>query len=153
MPPPILNAKAYITPPDPRVQAKIPAIYIWPSSGTENRSAQLGGTIPRNTGPGTPSGTKGILHQMDVYVTWFSSNSGKQQDSRFPSIVDAVMAALRYCKPNPAYLTDPATGLQTTVYNVGEDQRYQIGIESTDDERWLRYDCLLQCSVWEIMNA
>ena len=32
-------AKAYITPPDPRVQAKIPAIYIWPSDGTENRSA------------------------------------------------------------------------------------------------------------------
>ena len=24
-------AKAYVTPPDPRVQAKIPAIYIWPS--------------------------------------------------------------------------------------------------------------------------
>ena len=31
-------AKAYITPPDPRVQAKVPAIYIWPSDGTENRS-------------------------------------------------------------------------------------------------------------------
>src|SRR6266550_8228977 len=66
-------ARAYVTPPDPRVQAKIPAIYIWPSDGEENRSPELGGTIPRNTGPGTSSGTKGILHKMDVYLTWFSA--------------------------------------------------------------------------------
>ncbi len=146
-------ARAYITPPDPRVQAKIPAIYIWPSDGTENRSNELGGTIPRNTGPNTPSGTKGLLHQMDVYITWFSSNSGQQADPKFPAIVDTVMLALRFSQPNPAYLTDPATNLTSTVYNVGENQHYRIGIESTDDERWLRYDALIQCSIWEIINA
>ena len=53
MPYDIPAAKAYITPPDPRIQAKVPAIYIWPSDGVENRSSELGGTIPRNTGPGT----------------------------------------------------------------------------------------------------
>ena len=146
-------AKAYITPPDPRVQAKIPAIYIWPSDGTENRSAELGGTIPRNTGPGTASGTKGLHHQFDVYVTWFSSNSGKKQDPVFPAIVDTIMLALRYSQPNPAYLTDPATNLTSTVYNTGENLHYRIGVESTDDERWLRYDSLLTVSVWEIINA
>ena len=113
-------AKAYITPPDPRVQAKVPAIYIWPSDGTENRSSELGGTIPRNTGPGTASGTKGLLHQFDVYVTWFSSNSGTQADPKFPAIVDTVMLALRYSQPNPAQLTDPSTNLTSTIYNVGE---------------------------------
>ena len=146
-------AKAYITPPDPRVQAKVPAIYIWPSDGTENRSNELGGTIPRNTGPNTPSGTKGLLHQMDVYITWFSSNSGQQADPKFPAIVDTVMMALRFSQPNPAYLTDPATNLTSTVYNTGENMHYRIGIESTDDERWLRYDSLIQCSIWEIINA
>ena len=146
-------AKAYITPPDPRVQAKVPAIYIWPSDGIENRSAELGGTVPRNKGPGTASGTKGLKHQMDVYVTWFSSNSGKSADPVFPSIVDAVMMTLRYSQPNPAYLTDPNTGITSTVYNVGESIRYRTGVEATQDERWLRYDALLQVSVWEIMNA
>ena len=146
-------AKAYVTPPDPRVQAKVPAIYIWPSNGQENRSSELGGTIPRNTGPNTASGTKGLLHQMDVYVTWFSSNSGKQQDPVFPAIVDTVMLALRYSQPNPAQLTDPATNLTSTVYNVGESMRYRTGVEATADERWLRYDSLIQCSVWEIINA
>jgi hypothetical protein len=146
-------AKAYVTPPDPRVQAKIPAIYIWPSDGTENRSEELGGTIPRNKGPGTPSGTKGLLHQFDVYVTWFSSNSGRQGDPVFPAIVDAVMMALRYSMPNPYQATDPATSLTSTIYNVGEQIRYRTGIEATADERWLRYDCLLQVSCWEIINA
>ena len=146
-------AKAYVTPPDPRVQAKVPAIYIWPSDGQENRSPELGGTIPRNTGPNTASGTKGLLHQMDVYVTWFSSNSGKQQDPIFPAIVDTVMLALRYSQPNPYKATDPATGLTSTIYNVGETMRYRTGVEATADERWLRYDSLIQVSVWEIINA
>ena len=146
-------AKAYITPPDPRVQAKVPAIYIWPSDGTENRSSELGGTIPRNTGPGTASGTKGLQHQMDAYVTWFSSNSGRQQDPVFPAIVDCVLMALRYSQPNPAELTDPATNLTSTVCNVGESMRYRTGVEATADERWLRYDALLQVTCWEIINA
>ena len=146
-------AKAYITPPDPRVQAKVPAIYIWPSDGTENRSPELGGTIPRNTGPNTASGTKGLLHQFDVYVTWFSSNSGRQQDPVFPAIVDTVMLALRYSQPNPYQATDPATNLTSAIYNVGETMRYRTGVEATNAERWLRYDALIQVSIWEIINA
>ncbi len=146
-------AKAYITPPDPRVQAKVPAIYIWPSDGVENRSSELGGTIPRNTGPNTSSGTKGLQHQMDVYVTWFSSNSGRQQDPAFPAIVDAVLMALRYSQPNPVELTDPATNLTSTVYNVGEQIKYRTGVEATADERWLRYDALLQVTCWDIIRA
>jgi hypothetical protein len=146
-------AKAYITPPDPRVQAKVPAIYIWPSDGIENRSSELGGTVPRNTGPGTASGTKGLQHQMDVYVTWFSANSGTQADPKFPAIVDCVMMALRYAMPNPYEATDPATNLTSSIYNTGETMRYRTGVEATADERWLRYDALIQVTIWEEINA
>ena len=146
-------AEAFVTPPDPRVKAKVPAIYIWPADGQENRSSELGGTIPRNTGPGTSSGTKGLHHQFDIYVTWFSANNGRQADPVFPAIVDTVMMALRYSQPNPVELTDPATQLTSTVYNVGEDQKYRIGVEATADERWLRYDSLLNVAVWEVIQA
>ena len=146
-------AEAFVTPPDPRVKAKVPAIYIWPADGQENRSGELGGTVPRNTGPGTPSGTKGLHHQMDVYITWFSANNGRQADPIFPAIVDTVMMALRYSQPNPAELTDPATGLTSSVYNVGETMKYRVGIEATADERWLRYDALVQVTCWESINA
>jgi hypothetical protein len=153
MPYEIPAAKAYITPPDPRIQAKVPAIYIWPSDGQENRSSELGGTIPRNTGPGTASGTKGLQHQFDVYVTWFAPNAGTQQDPKFPAIVDTVMLALRYSQPNPAEITDPSTNLTSTIYNVGEQIRYRLGVEAVNDERFLRYDALLQVTCWEWIRA
>jgi hypothetical protein len=146
-------ANAYITPPDPRVKAKVPAIYIWPSDGQENRSGELGGTIPRNTGPNTPSGTKGLMHDFDIYVTWFSVLNGKQADPRFPGIVDTIMAALRYSMPNPVEMTDPNTLETSTIYNVGESLRWRIGVESTADEVQKRYDALISCPVWEIINA
>jgi hypothetical protein len=147
-------ADAYITPPDPRVRSRNLAIYIWPSDGDENRSTELGGTIPRNTGFGTASGTKGIQHQFDIYMTWTGAiNKGKQTDPLFPGMIDAVMAAMRYSQPNPAYLTDPNTGLTSTVYNVGEVMRYHPGLEDLADERLMRYDCLVTVSIWEIMNA
>ena len=146
-------ANAYITPPDPRTKASTPAIYIWPSDGQENRSGELGGTIPRNKGPGTASGTKGLLHQMDIYVTWFGPQKGTQSDDTFPAIVDTIMQALRTSQPNPDGVQDPNTGVWGTIYNVGEQIRYRVGVESTADQRMLRYDSLLQVSVWEIINA
>jgi hypothetical protein len=147
------NAQAWITPPDPNVKAKIPQIYIWPSDGDENRSVELGGTVPRNTGPGTPSGTKGIMHRMDVYLTWMSAGVGIQQDPVFPGLLDAVMAALRYSTPNPVPWTDPNTGLTSTIYNVGEAMTYRTGIASTADERQKRYDALVTVNTWEIFQA
>lgn len=147
------NAQAYITPPDPRTNAKVPAIYIWPSDGQENRSTQLGGTVPRNTGVNTASGTKGIRHRLDVYMTWFSSGSGPSQDPVFPGMVDAVLFALRTSQPNPAYITDPNTGITSTIYNVGEEMNYRVGIDSTADERMKRYDALINVTIWEILNA
>jgi hypothetical protein len=63
------------------------------------------------------------------------------------------MMALRYSMPNPAELTDPATNLTSSVYNTGEEMRYRTGVEATADEQWLRFDALLQVTVWEEINA
>lgn len=145
-------AKAFITPPDPRVQARIPAIYIWPSDGDSNRSGELGGTVPRNTGPNTSSGTRGMMHRIDVYITWFSANSGKRQDPIFPGMVDALMYALMVCTPNPVEYVDPNSRLASTIYNIGETMTYKTGVESTQDERFKKYDALITCNVWEIFN-
>ena len=147
------DATAFITPPDPRIQTSIPAIYIWPADGDENRSAELGGTIPRNTGVGTASGTKGILHRTDIYLNWTSGGSGTQQDPVFPGMVDAIMFALRFSQPNPVYITDPNTNLTSTIYNTGEQMTYRTGIESLADQRRKRYDALVNVSIWEIFNA
>jgi hypothetical protein len=145
-------ARAFITPPDPRVNAHIPAIYIWPSDGDENRSGELGGTVPRNTGPNTSAGTKGMMHRIDVYITWFSSNTGKSQDPIFIGMVDALMYALRTCTPDPVEWVDPNSKLASTIYNTGETMTYRTGVASTADERMKRYDALITVNVWEIFN-
>ena len=88
-----------------------------------------------------------------MYVTWFSSNSGTQADPEFPAIVDTVMLALRYSQPNPYQATDPATNLTSTIYNIGETSGTALGWRRPADERWLRYDALIQCSIWEMINA
>jgi hypothetical protein len=147
------DARAFITPPDPRIQTGIPAIYIWPADGEENRSEDLGGTVPRNTGIGTSSGTKGILHRTDVYITWMSGGSGTQQDPVFPGMVDAVMVALRFSQPNPAYITDPNTEMTSVIYNTGEIMTYRTGVDSLADQRRKRYDALITVSIWELFNA
>ena len=94
-----------------------------------------------------------VLHQMDVYVTWFGPNKGTESDPTFPAVVDAIMQALRTSQPNPYQATDPNTGVTSTIYNVGENLRYRVGVESVADQRFLRYDALLDCAVWEIINA
>ena len=93
MPGGIPNMAAYITPPDPNVEAEIPTCYIWPTKGREARESGRGGTIPRNTGPQTPSGTKPITHMIDLFVVYFGADDDPQADSLFPGVIDAVLEA------------------------------------------------------------
>jgi hypothetical protein len=90
---------------------------------------------------------------MDIYLTWMSVNNAQQSDPVFPGMIDAILAALRYSQPNPVQITDPNSELTSTIYNVGEDMHWVPGIEALDDERWIRYDCLISLPVWEIINA
>jgi hypothetical protein len=141
---------AYITPPDPNDEAQYPTAYVWPTDGRESRENP--GTIPRNTGPDTPSGFKPINHMIDVFIVWFQADDDPDADSLFPGIVDAVMAALR-TSPDSETLTDPYTGGQSTLYDLGEQITYQIFINSLADQAYDRYDCLLRCTITELIQA
>ena len=143
---------AYITPPDPNVEADIPTAYVWPSEGDENRDSGKAGTVPRNTGPGTASGFKNIEHAIDVYVVWFGADDQPDIDSLFPGIVDAVMFALR-TSADPATAVDPYTEQETTLIDVGETMRYRITLRSLVEQAFDRYDCLLSLSVLEVIQA
>jgi hypothetical protein len=145
------NMVAYITPPDPNVEAATPTAYVWPTDGRESRSAP--GTIPRNTGPGTPSGFKPIEHTIDVFIVWFGADDDPQADSLFPGMVDAVMAALR-TSPDSQPLQDPYNpSITSTLYDLGEQITYQIVISALADQAYDRYDCLLRCMITELIQA
>jgi hypothetical protein len=143
---------AYITPPDPNVETDIPTAYVWPTDGDEARDPDKGGAVPRNSGAGTASGTKGTEHNIDVFVTWFAADDQEGIDSLFPGIVDAVMAAFRF-SADPATATDPYTGEQSTLVDVGEKMSYRITLRSLVEQAYDRYDSLVSLSVLEIIRA
>jgi len=148
------NLACYVTPPDPNVESDIPTAYVWPSNGREARDPDFAGSMSRNAGPGTPSGFKTIEHQLDIWVIWFGSDDDDDADTLFPGMVDAIMFALRTDTPNPdEYLTDPWTGQQTQLANVGETIQYQVTVNSVADQRYLRYDAMLTLPLIEVIQA
>lgn len=143
---------SYVMPLDPNVEAEIPTAYVWDPDFGESRNPDKGGTIPRNTGPGTASGFKPIEHMVDVFIVWFEADDDPQADSLFPGVVDAVMAQLRTSEDSAA-LTDPYTGEQSTLYDLGETMRGQIVVSAVSDQAWNRLDCLIRCQVSELIQA
>ena len=112
------NMAAYITPPGPERRGPVPTAYVWPTDGHESREDP--GTIPRNTGPGTPAGFKPVNHMIDVFIVYFQADDDPQADSIFPGIVDAAMFALRTSQDS-ATLQDPYNpNITSTLYDLGE---------------------------------
>ena len=138
---------ALITPYDPDESGEARA-YIWPSAGTENRRA-----MPRNTGPGTNAGWKNLRHNLDVFLTWFDSDTAVDADVNFPALIDFVMDLLRTCQ-DPVIVTDPETGRVSQLVDVGENLLYEyVPPESMDDQRYLRYDAKITVSILEMVQA
>jgi hypothetical protein len=144
--------EAYITPPDPETDYSNPHIYIWPTKGVESRNPADGGAIPRNTGVGTPSGTKPIRHHLEAFLRWYANNDDPGADSWFPAMVDCIMWALRTAT-DPLVVTDPFTDIETQLVGIGEDMTYMVTIRATEDEAYNMYDALITLPLWEIIHA
>jgi hypothetical protein len=144
------NLAAWITAPDPDIDpAVIPTAYIWPMPLEEQRA-----TVPRNTGPGTPAGLKTIRHEIGVWLVWDQAEDDPDADMLFPGYIDALMDALRTAMPMPAILTDPWTGEQTQLDNVGEQMTANSPPPRTlADQRYLRYDAFIRVPVTEQIQA
>ena len=143
---------AYITPLDPNTETQIPTAYVWPTDGDESRDPEKAGSVPRNSGPGTAAGVKGIEHAVDVYVVWFASDEEPDIDNLFPGVVDAVMAAFRFSE-DPAKAVDPYTGQVSTLIDLGERMSYRITLRSLVEQAYNRYDALVGLSVLEVIQA
>lgn len=144
--------EAFITPPDPETDYTNPHAYLWPTTGKESRNPGDGGAIPRNTGVGTPAGTKPIRHEFEIFLRWYANNDDVNADSWFPGMVDAVLWALRTC-PDPQIAVDPYTEVESQLIGIGEQMSYHITIRATEDEAYNLYDALITLSVLEILHA
>jgi hypothetical protein len=148
----IPNLAAYITPPDPNVEAEVPTVYVWPATGDESRDSTKVGTVPRNTGPGTPSGWKNIEHTLDLWVVFFGQDDDPASDTLFPGIVDAIMFTLR-TSPERPLVVDPYTEQQSWLLDIGERMSYRIDLRALSDQAFNRYDAQITVSLVEALQA
>lgn len=146
------NLVAYVTPPDPNVEAQYPTLYVWPTDMDESRDSNKGGTVPRALTTGGPSGFKPLEHSIDLYLVWFQQDDDSDADNLFPGMVDAIMAALRV-SADPVVVTDPYTGTQSQLIDVGENMTARITLRSLADQRYDRYDCLIVLNCLELLAA
>lgn len=154
----------YITAPNPNVQSEIPAAYIWMNRGRESRDTTRlkGGTIPRISMPGGPSGTKMDEYTLPVWLVWMMSADDPDADNLFPGMLWTVMSVLRGTaygaggqnSVTPAELTDPWTGEQSWLIDLGEEMRFETAERALDDQRnmW-RFDAVIDCEVSELIAA
>lgn len=144
---------AYILPPDPNTETQVPTAYVWPTDAAESRDPRNAGTFPRNTGPGTPSGFKTLVHRVDIFIVWMGSGDDPQTGPIWLGIVDAVMAALRTAYPMPAVITDPDTGAGSQLADVGEKMTCKTAVSALADQAYNRFDALIQLAVTEVLQA
>ena len=152
-PPPPL--RCYIQPPDPNVLSAGPSAYTWFNRGDVSRNpAKYGaGTVPRAAYQGGPSGTKAWAHMVPVYIVWTgSSPTDPLADILFPGMVDAVVNTLQF-SPDPVTVTDPWTGVESSLVDVGETISYLTALRALEPMQSERLDALLECSVVEVISA
>jgi len=142
-----------ITPPDPNVDAQIPQGYVWPSRGNESRSPRRGGTVPRATSAGAPSGLKTIEHRLELWLVWWGLDDDPDSDTLFPGMVDTVMETLRVSPDPTAILTDVWTSQQSYLIDVGEVMDYEITLRAITDQRFNRYDALITMTLNEVFPS
>jgi hypothetical protein len=141
---------AFITPDSPDTnEAGGPRAYIWETRGDEKRRA-----LPRNNlgQPGT-GGWKDEHHALEIYLIYPQADEEPEQDSAFPGVIDAVMNALRTA-PNPVFLTDPVTGVQSQLVDLGEVMTWEYApAMSLAVQRWNYLAALIQAPCLEEIQA
>lgn len=140
----------FIVPPDPDTNVNgTPRASVWSSDGTEDR---LSG--PRVV-PGEPStaGWKNEWHSLSIFLWYPMADEEPDEDSAFPGVVDAVMQALRSA-PDPAVITDPLTGIQTELVDLGESLAWRmVPPMALASQRWEFFACELTARCLEFIRS
>lgn len=132
---------AYITPPTVE-DLDGPHAYIW-----GGRLRGLRQTMPR--GPGF----KHLDWTVDIYLVYETNPDSPTVDQEFPLVVDAVMTKL-WTTTTPLFITDPTTGVQSQLLNVGEDFEFEYPPERTPATlRMLYYSCRIGLNLYEAVQA
>ncbi len=106
---------AYVEPPPLVDTTAGPIAYVWGGRGDERRA-----TIPRGGLSPFPGGAqKRVEHTADIVLQW-SCEIGTEYEQLFPLVIDAVRAQLRGQYDLRTTVTDPTTGEESVMTDLGE---------------------------------
>jgi|HubBroStandDraft_2_1064218.scaffolds.fasta_scaffold02945_8 hypothetical protein len=147
IPGPAGRMEAFIAPPDPETDNNNPHAYVWLARGSGRRKSGPRSPAPANLTqnvPSSPAGWKIHTHNIGIWLTWFDENlSGGQADSTFPTVLDWTIMMLETCHM-PFSTTDPMTGLQCQLINLGQNFDYEyVPVRSTASQRYQRQDAMI----------
>ena len=83
---------------------------------------------------------------------WDAQQGDPNFATLFPGMVDAIRAVLRV-SADPVEITDPWTSEQSWLVDVGETMTYDLDLWAVENQRIERWDCMLTCSVLEVIFA
>jgi hypothetical protein len=133
--------QAYITPPTID-DLDSPKAYVWGTRLRINRQ-----TMPRG------AGFKHLAWLIDIYLVYETNPDSPTLDQEFPLIVDAVMNKL-WTTTTPLFITDPVTGIQSQLLNVGENMEFEYPPERTPATlRMLYYTARIGMELYEAVQA
>lgn len=133
--------EAYIQPPPIDISSG-PKAYIVGSTGSWKRQ-----TMPR--GPGFQQFTWPI----NIYLTLLTSTQIDSLDIVMPAFLDVVLWTLLTAEM-PIFITDPVTGRETQLWQIGEDGKIDNPPgRNSADMRMLQYGAGIAVTVKEIVQA
>lgn len=133
--------EAYVTPPTVE-DIDRPKAYIWGGRCRIQRQ-----TMPRG------AGFKHLGWMVDIYLAYETNPDSPTVDQEFPAIVDAVFNKL-WTTTTPLFITDPLTGVQSQLLNVGENMEFEYPPERTPATlRMLYYSCRIGMELFEAVQA
>jgi hypothetical protein len=134
---------AFIVAPDPdENEWGTPRAMIWTANGGTSR---LG--LGRDPHAGT-GGSKIRKHRLAIYLWYPMADEEPDEDSAFPGVLDAVMAALEYT-PDPVVLQN-AVGPPSQMAGLGEEMTWQMADPlALASQRWEKFMALITAPVIE----
>lgn len=147
--------ESFITPPAPTtMEYNNPQTYVWGGTGNVVRA-----TIPRatpgtdpGTSPGGSTGWKVCTYELSIWAYGLHVNGDPQADRKFPGLMWIIEKLLMMAEM-PVELTDPDTGDQSRLMNLGESFRWAYDVDRTlADQRSMRNAAQIICSAEEMFQ-
>ena len=122
----------------------VPIIYIWAVTIHEDRQ-----TMPR--GPGW----KKLTYRLDVILQVMEDPDDVQRPTAFSCLYDAVRFAVNIT-PITTFITDPVTGYQSQVLQIGEELDSEIFVPENigpGGQGWVRSGARLTLKIEEAVQS